>query len=205
MLIKIKRQDALNNYQAFPVHGYDYDKDEEKFFYPKVFKSYILTLPSKSFKVHAKVLGAELNKLTMALHADALIFLGDTKTPWLHQTSENKPIKEAQEYLIDKKVGKRFNGALKVNTFELPTFIKHLAWLTRYNAALPYFYFTDQMQNIIGNICQYGNLHLDTLNEQANKVFNSYVGGSKFKYGDNNSCYNWFSRTSAISGRQSNL
>jgi hypothetical protein len=161
-----------------------------------------LTLPSKSFKGHVKTLGIELTKLTEAFHSKILIFLGDTETPWLYQDNEYKPVKEAQEYLTDNKVGKRFNGALEVDTAELPIFTKHLAWLTRCNAALPYFHFTDQRQNIVGSICKYGNLHLDTLNEQADKTLKSFVVKSKLEFGDKNSCNNWFGKSSAISGRQ---
>jgi len=202
MLTKIRRQNCLDKYQTFPLRSYDDRKHEEEFFYPQVLKNYILTLPSKSFKGHISTLGVELTRLTKALHGDTLIFLGDTKTPWLYQNNDYKPVKEAQEYLADKKIGKRFNGALQVDTAELPTFIKHLAWLTRCNAALPYFHFIDKRQNVVGSICKYGNLHLDTLNEQADKILQSFVDSSKFEYGDKNSCYNWFGKTSAISGRQ---
>lgn len=202
MLTKIRRQDCLEKYQTFPLRSYDVDADEETFFYPKVFKSYILTLPSKSFKGHVAALGKEVTKLVKALHTDTLVFLGDTETPWLYQQNDYKPAKEAQEYLMDKKVGKRFDGALQMDTSEMPTFIKHLAWLTRCNAALPYFHFTDPVQNIMGSICKYGNLHLDTLNEHADNILQSFVNSSKFEFGDRNSCYNWFGKTSAISGRQ---
>jgi hypothetical protein len=202
MLTKIRRHDCLDQYQTFPLRGYDYDNDEETFFYPKVFKSYILALPSKSFRGHVNALGLELTKLATALQFEALLFLGDTEIPWLYQNNDYKPVKEAQEYLTGRKVGKRFNGALQVETSELPTFIKHLAWLTRCNAALPYFHFIDKGQNIVGSICKYGNLHLDTLNEQVDKTFRQLVDSSKFDYGDKNSCYNRFSKTSAISGRR---
>ena len=202
MLTKIRRQNCLDQYHTFPLRSYNFDKDEEEFFYPKVFKGYILTLPSKSFKGHVKTLGKELAKLTKAFQSDTFIFLGDTETPWLYQTNDYKPVKEAQEYLLDKKIGKRFNGALQVDTAELPTFIKHLAWLTRCNASLPYFYFIGEGQNTVGSICKYGNLHLDTMNERADKTLKLFMDNSKFEYGDKNSCYNWYSKTSAISGRQ---
>lgn len=202
MLTKIKRQNCLGQYRIFPLQIYNLDKDEEEFYYPDVFKSYILTLPSKSFKGHVKTLGIELTKLTKAFNADTLIFLGDTETPWLYQDNEHKPVKEAQEYLTANKVGKRFNGALQVDTTELQTFTKHVAWLTRCNAALPYFHFTDQRQNVVGSICKYGNLHLNTLDEQADKILKSFVNRSKFKFGDKNSCNNRFGKSSAISGRQ---
>ena len=202
MLTKIKRQDCLDQYQTFPLRSYNYDEDEEEFFYPKVYKSYILTLPSKSFNGHVNALGKELARLTKAFHIDALVFLGDTETPWLYQDNEYKPVKEAQEYLIAKKIGKRFNGALRVDTSELPTFTKHLSWLIRCNAALPYFHFIDEQQRVVGSICQYGNLHLDTLNEQVDKTLKLFVENSQLEYGDKNSCNNWFGKTGAISGRQ---
>jgi hypothetical protein len=202
MLTKIKRQHCLDQYTTFPLRSYDYDKDEEDFYYPPVYKSYILTLPSRTFKGHVKALGTELTKLTKAFQSDTLIFLGDTDTPWLYQDNDYKPVKQAQDYLTTNNVGKRFNGALQVGTSELPTFTKHLAWLTRCNAALPYFHFTDAGQNIVGNICKYGNLHLDMLNEQADKAFKSFLKSSNFNPGDQNSCYNWFGNKSAIPGRK---
>lgn len=202
MLIKINRQDCLNKYPSFPLRSYNYDKDEEVFFYPKVFKSYILTLASKSFKGHITQLGTGLLKLIKQLDYDNLIFMGDTELAWLHQDNDHKPAKEAQQYLADNKIGKRFNGALQVNGPELLTFVKHLSWLTRCNASLPYFHFTDKGQNIIGNICKYGNLHLDTLNKATDKLIRAFVDESKFIYLDSNNCFNQFGKTSAIVGRR---
>ncbi|MGB8192289.1 MAG: hypothetical protein WCF67_10240 [Chitinophagaceae bacterium] len=202
MLLKIKRQDCLNKYPIFPLRSYDLEKDEDVSFYPKVFKSYILTLSSKSIKAHIKALGIELTGLTKAFNADVLIFLGDTETPWLHQQNEYKPVQEAQQYLVANKIGKRFNGALQADTAELPVFIKHLAWLIRCNASLPYFYFTDPGNKILVTICQYGNLHLDTLNAEADKMIKAFMHSSKLQYGNNSSCYNQFGKTGAISGRQ---
>lgn len=202
MLIKITRQDCLKKYPSFPLRSYNYDKDEEVFLYPKVFKSYILTLTSKSFKGHITQLGIGLLKLTKQLGHDNLIFLGDTELAWLHQDNDYKPAKEAQQYLVENKIGNRFNGALQVEHSELVTFVKHLSWLTRCNASLPYFHFTDKGQNIIGNICKYGNLHLDTLNETTDKLLRAFVDESKFIYLEGNNCFNQFGKTSAIAGRR---
>ncbi len=184
------------------MRSYNYDKDEEVFLYPKVFKSYILTLTSKSFKGHITQLGIGLLKLTKQLGHDNLIFLGDTELAWLHQDNDYKPAKEAQQYLVENKIGNRFNGALQVEHSELVTFVKHLSWLTRCNASLPYFHFTDKGQNIIGNICKYGNLHLDTLNETTDKLLRAFVDESKFIYLEGNNCFNQFGKTSAIAGRR---
>jgi hypothetical protein len=205
MLSKINRQDCLKKYPSFPLRMYDYDKDEEASFYPKVFKSYILTLTSKSFKGHIKQLGTELFKLTKQLGYDNLIFLGDTELAWLHQDNEYKSAKEAQQYLVDNKIGKRFNGALQIDNSELISFVKHLSWLTRCNASLPYVHFTDRGQNIIGNICQYGNLHLGTLNEATDKLIRAFVDESRFTHLEGNSCFNQFGKVSAIDGRSINV
>jgi hypothetical protein len=202
MVKKIKRQDCLDEYQVSPRRIYNYKEDKEQFFYPKVLNSYILTLPSKSFKGHAKALGIELTKLTRAFHIDTLIFLGDSETPWLYQLNNYKPAREAQEYLRERRVGKRFNGGLQIDTAELPTFIKHLTWLSRCNGSLPDFYFTDKPQSMVGSICKYGNLHLDTINEQAENLLIAFLKDSKFEYGNQRSCYNRFKKSRVISHRQ---
>jgi hypothetical protein len=202
MLIKINRQDCLNKYTVFPLRSYNYDKDEEEFYYPKVFKSYILTLSSKTFKGHIKQLGTELLKLTKQLGFDFLIFLGDTDLAWLHQDNDYEPAKKAQQYLIDNNIEKQFNGAIQVVNAELVTFIKHLCWLTRCNASLPYINFSDKGQNFIGGICQHGNLHIETLNEATDIALKFFVDNSQFKYLDGPYCYNQFDNTSAIPGRR---
>lgn len=202
MLTKINRQDCINHYQVFPLRSYNYNIDEEELFFPEIFRNYILTLPSKSFRGHVRMLGIELTRLIKKFPVDSLIFLGDTETPWLYQHNDFRPVNEALQYLTDNKIGKRFNGALKVNTAELPEFIKHLAWLAHCNAALPDFHFTDHGQNILGHICRYGNLHLDSLNEQTDIGLNSFITNSRFAYGDSTNCYNWSGKTSSIRGRQ---
>jgi hypothetical protein len=202
MLIKINRQDCLIKFPSFPLRSYDDDKDEEIFHYPKIFKSYILTLTSKSFMGHIKQLGTELLKLTEQLGYDSLTFLGDTEFAWLHQDNDYKPAKEAQQYLVNNKIGKRFNGALQVDNSELDQFIKHISWLTRCNASLPYFHFTDKGQNIIGNICKYGNLHIATLNKTTDNLMRAFVDKSKLNYLAGNNCFTQFGKTSAIAGRR---
>jgi hypothetical protein len=203
MLKKVSRKDCLSKYKSFPIRNYDEDQDEEIYFFPKVINSYVLTLPSKSFKGHITALGVELANLSSALEADSLIFLGDSETPWLYQNSDYKPVKQAQEYLADRKVSRRFNGALEVDTVELPIFIKHLAWLIRCNAALPYIHFTNKTEDFIASICQYGNLHLSTLKNEGDKILSAFIDRSKFEYGDTNSCRNSFGKTDAIPGRKS--
>ena len=202
MLIKISRQNCLHEYPVFPTRDYDPVKDEEVYFYPTVHKHYILTLSSKSFKGHVKQLALQVLKLTTELGSDKLAFLGDTGLPWLSQDNDYKPAKEAQQYLLENKVGKRFNGALEVDRSELINFIKHLSWLTRCNASLPYIYFTDPGQNFLGHFCKYGNLHISTLNEKTDDLLKIIIDKANLQYLGDRDCYNAFGKTSAIAGRR---
>ncbi len=201
MLIKIKRQDCLLKYPKFPVREYDYRKEEEEYFYPKVFKSYVFTLDSKSLKGHTKLLGEELNNLTKELGFENLIFLGDNKNYWLTKLSlerkDYKLLENALQYLIDNNVGKRFNGALEVENAKLSTFIKHLFCLIRCDASLPYFHFMDEEQNFVGSICQYGNFHFDTLNQKTDDRLKKTLAKSKFVNAGDKKCHSPFSKTSA--------
>ncbi|MDQ3682221.1 MAG: hypothetical protein M3352_04000 [Bacteroidota bacterium] len=182
MLTKIKRQDSINKYPKLPLREYNSKEEQYDSFYPSTFTGYVLTLPSKSFKGHIKLLGKEITNLTTLLGFDKLIFLGDLNTPWLYRDHNFKQAKEGLQYLERNKVGKKFNGALQVDSLELATFIKHLAWLIRTNVVLPYVHFIDPEQNIIGTICQYGNLHIYSVNKKAGKHLKELISKSKFEY-----------------------
>lgn len=209
MLIKINRQDCLYKFPSFPVREYDYINEEEKFFYPKPYKSYILTLDTKSLKGHTKLLAAELTRLTKGLGFENLIFIGDDKNYWLTKLSlernDYKLLKGALQYLQDNKIGKRFNGALDVANFELTEFIKHFFCLVRCDASLPYFHFMDTGQNFVGSICQYGNLHLDALNKKTDNRFNKELAKTKFQIVEDGKCFPSFSKSSMITVRQTNM
>ncbi len=205
MLKKIKRQDCLDKYSKFPLRWYNDIKEEDEYYYPKVYYSYILTLPSKSISQKIKLLGIELTNLTDVLGFTNLIFLGDNNTAWRYQESDYKPVRKALQFLVENKIGKKFNGAFQVDKKNLRTFITHLSWLSRCNAALPYFYFTDTGQNIIGTICQYGNLHIDTVNKKTDVFFKDLIAKSQFEFLIDKMCYDQFSKTKGIKGRQIKL
>ncbi|NEU77407.1 hypothetical protein PI95_034325 [Hassallia byssoidea VB512170] len=205
MLIKINRQEAISKYPKLPLRAYNSEKEDYDFFYPETFTGYVLTLPSKSFKGHIKLLGKEIADLTTHLGFNKLIFLGDLTIPWLYLDHNFKQAKEALQFLADNKIGRRFTGALQVDTDQLPTFVKHLSWLVRTNAILPYVHFIDPGQNVIGTICQYGNLHIYTVNKKANKLLEKLIDQSKFECLTELTCDNKFSKISAIKGRQLNV
>ena len=202
MLIKIDRQEAIDKFPNLPLRHYNQKEDEDVFNYPKVFANYVLTLPSKSYKGHIKLLGTQLVSLANNFGCDNFIFLGDEDIAWLRRLNTYDNFQEALQYLIDNKIGKRFNGALQVYTTEIPTFIKHLAWLVRTNGILPYVHFIDPAQTIIGSICQYGNLHISTKNKTIDKKFKNVIAKSSFIYLTDENCYNKFSKSGAIKDRK---
>jgi hypothetical protein len=202
MVTKINRKDCITHFPKFPLRGYDYVNEEDVISYPKVYKSYILTFSSKTFKGHIRQLGDQLGKLIECLEFASLIFLGDTELSWLNQDNDYKPVKTAQEYLTNHKIGKRFNGGLKIDRNEIPIFIMHLGWLVRCNASLPYFHFLDEKQSILGNVCKYGNVHINSLSKSGNEQLITALEKSSFKYLDSNTCYNQFGSTSRIPGRR---
>lgn len=201
MLIKIDRQEAIDKFPNLPLRHYNRKEDEDVFNYPKVFANYILTLPSKSYKGHVKLIGPELVNLTKGLGSDYLIFLGDENVVWLKRLNTHEAFQESLQYLVENKIGKRFNGALQVDITQLPVFIKHLTWLVRTNGILPYVHFIDPGQNVVGNICQYGNLHISIKTKKADKVFKALITKSKFEFLNDINCTNKFSQSSRIKGK----
>lgn len=157
-----------------------------------------MTLPSKSYRGHQKLLGTQICLLTNQLGHDNLIFLGDINIAWLRRLNTYKTFQKGLQYLVDHKIGKRFNGALQVNIDELPTFIKHLSWLVRTNGIVQYVHFTDPGQNILGKICQYGNLHISTKTKKVDKHFKDIVTKSQFTYLTGTNCINKFSEQNII-------
>jgi hypothetical protein len=198
MIKKIKRSVFLAEHSNFPQANYN--KDE--YIFPDCVGGYVLSFESKSAKGHAKTLSLEIVKLILSLGVTDLVFLGDTKTPWLYQENDYKPVREALEYLKNNNIGSRFNGALQLDNSSIQIFIKHLFWLSRCNAALPYFHFSDLEMNIIGTICKYGNLHFYTLNESIDSTFNNAIEKTKFEIMGERSCGNQFSKSSKINHRQ---
>jgi hypothetical protein len=201
MLIKIDRQEAINNYPILPLRQYDRKKDEEVFKSPKVFANYVLTLPSKSYRGHQKLLSTQITLLAKNLGYDHLIFLGGNDIAWLRRLDTYDNFQKELQYLADNKIGKRFNGALQVDTDELPTFVKNLSWLVRTNGIVQYVHFTDPGQNIVGDICQYGNLHISTKNNTADRKLKAIVSESQFEYLTDTNCHNKFSKSGAIKDR----
>lgn len=186
--VKLKREECLSLYPKFPVADYL----REQFDFPYIFKSYFLSIAPKPRTKYIKALSFALSNLVQELGYDYLVFLGDGKTPWLYRYEGNrgksKLIDDALDYFGNKKIGMRFDGALRLDVSEVKEFIEHLYWLTSSNAALPIFHFMDGGQNILCNICQYGTLHFNTLNSETDNRFNKIIGQDKLPFLLNDQC-----------------
>lgn len=197
MIKKISRERCYGMYPKFPSTF----AVSDQFTYPDLFKSYTLTVESKSAKGHAKNIAVALQQLAVSMNITSFIFLGDTGVAWLSQENDYGPVKEAMQFLEAEKIGKKFNGGLQVKTEDLIGFIPHLFWLVRCNAALPIFYFMNEEQTVLGNFCQYGNIHFSTLNKSADKLFHKHLAQSGLKIFTDTYCYESFSKTRKITGR----
>jgi hypothetical protein len=185
MLTKIKRQDCLVKFSKFPQREYNKSKDEDVFLYPKIHSLYWLKLESKSSRGLTKILATEITILFQKLNIDKLIFLGDTKYPWISKLSavrvDYKPLTNALTYLTENKIGRRFNGAIEANISNLFVFIQHFYIITRCDASFAYFHFMDKEQNLIGYIHYNGELRIDTLNKKSNDLFLKTLRTTKFQ------------------------
>jgi hypothetical protein len=168
MFTKVPRWVFLKQYRNFVTA----DSYHNKYFYPDTYDNYILYAEAKSTVGLCNKVSAGLTDLARALGYDSLNFLGDNSIPWLFREHDYKPVDLALKHLANNKVGKKFNGAIKVNIAHLPEFTKHLFWLVRCNGVVFYPHFSDPGFNIMGSICNYGNFHFSTLNKATDIAFN---------------------------------
>jgi len=201
MIKKISRERCYGMYQKFPSTF----AVSDQFTYPDLYKSYILTVESRSAKGHAKNIAAALEKLAENMRIPSLVFLGDTGVPWLSQQNSYSPVKEAMQFLEAEKIGRQFNGGLQIKTENLHSFIPHLFWLVRCNAALPIFYFMNEEQTVLANFCQYGNIHFSVLAKKADALFNKALAQSGLQIFEGTYCYESFSKAGKVAGRGLNV
>lgn len=197
MMQKIPRKQCLLQYPKLPW-SIPY---REKYYYPKVHKQYVLTLPSKSAKGHAKNIADALQVLLKNMGYSKLIFMGDSTIPWLYRQSGYEPANDGINYLVQNKVSKTFNGGLAVDVNELGSFVKQLFWLVRTNTILPQVYGLDEGQHIVVNICKYGNIHFDTLDEEGDEMFDKHLPATGLHLLDAPNCYEPFGKGGQIAGR----
>jgi hypothetical protein len=172
MLKKINRKTFLEQYPEFIQHN----PYRDTYIAPETFDSYILYVESGNTAGLCNKLSKELTTLLQLLNYENFSFLGDSTTPWLFREHDYKPVKRGLDYLKENRISKSFNGAIRVNLEEMQQFMKHLFWLVRCNGIIIYAHFSDPGFNIMASICQYGNIHFSTLNEETDLAFNEALG-----------------------------
>jgi hypothetical protein len=164
-----------------------------------------MSVNSKSAKGHAKLLATQWVSLFKKMGYANLYFIGQTNIPWLYRTDHDyKYVVDALVYLHDNGISKTFNGAIKININELYEFAIHLYWLVRCNGILDYVDFINGDDNLMGNICKYGSLHLSTLNKITDDSLNEVLAFTDFKL-LSEQCADPFSVTSRIPHRISTV
>lgn len=131
-------------------------------------------LAYKDIAVYAMELGKTLEQLSQDLQSD-IIFMLDYSVPWLSQDNDYNPVVDAVKYLKEFGVAEDYVGAFKLNGDELAKLTTNLFWLFRCNASLPYCWFTTDQHPFVGNICQYGNIHLHTYSQEIKEVIESFA------------------------------
>jgi hypothetical protein len=197
----IGRIDYLICRQEYPCFP-SVDNQKGIFLFPKVYQTRILTISSKSAKAHAQNLSKELDRLLNLIGIENILFLGEYRSAWRYHDNPYPPVQDALGYLVQNKVTKKFDGALDVSKNEWSSFFKHLFWLVRCNAALPTIYFVDNQQTMLGSMCQYGNLHLSTLNAEAGNRFLQAIDKTSFIELIGQKCFPSFSKSIKIANRQ---
>jgi hypothetical protein len=184
MLKKISRRKFLKDHPYFPqANNY-----HNKFTYPDVYENYILYTEARSIPDLCRKVSKELAKLLSVLKLKNIAFQGDSSIPWLYANHQYKPVQQAYQYLLDNNVSPDFNGALQTDDASLATFSSHLFWLVRCNGVLSIPHFTDDDYNIVGYICQYGNIHWSNLNKETDDLFNDALVKTKLKMTDDSIC-----------------
>jgi len=202
MLNLIDREKCLKKYKQFPVTWWNEKTEELDSFYPETYGGFVLTIPAQSFRGLTGKIGNELSNLAQILNTDSLIFLRAYDKPWRFQKSDYGPAIKALKYLKDNGVKSGFNGAIEVKKTELVNFGIHLAWMVRSVAALTEINFIDPHQNILASLCQYGNLHLYTMNKKTHLMLEKFVQKSNFEYLSENVCQERFRLISSSSNKQ---
>lgn len=179
---KRSRNAVYEAFPGFPAYSYDEDSDTDLIAYPPVLRTEILEPRGMASREHAFAqMARALTALASLVSTDGFVFMGDSPRAWRYQRNDYPHVKRADEFLAAKRVGRKFTGGLSIGTTELEEWLPHLLWIVTCNAALPTIYFFDAGQQILGYFCQYGNLHLDLLNDASAKAFKQFANDGSFR------------------------
>ena len=162
----------------------------------------IYSAPNSDIDTYELNLANSINKLSAGLKWDSVIVILDYSTPWLSQENDYKPADNALKYLKSLGVDKDFVGGFKISGVQLTEFFQHLFWITRCNASLPYCYFSGVNNRFVATICKYGNVHFDFYSDDEKNEFKKVAEQIGLVRHTDNNCYENFSDTGEIKGRQ---
>lgn len=160
----------------------------------------IYNFPAAPINSYVKNLSEGIVTLATELKWGSVIFLLDFAIPWFYQNNDYPPVKNALAYLKKIGVDDEFTGGFKADGHDLAELVKNLFWLIRCNAALPYCWFSGINKDFVGDICKYGNIHFRVYADRQKTEIQDKAG--KMNLIEIDECYENFSETGAIEGRQ---
>lgn len=164
--------------------------------------SLVYGLPMCKIDTYVDNLSESIMKLSEELKLQSVFFLLDYSTPWLYQNNDFKPVKKALEYLRNIGITDSFCGGIKASGQEIKELTKNLFWILRCNASLPDCYFSGIDKDFIGDICKHGNIHFHCYSKKEKLKIKKTVLKIGMRKIENGKCYELFSKSSAIKGRQ---
>lgn len=180
----------------------DYNRMKDNVQVSSIKESYagtlVYNLPFAQIDDYARNLAESIETLAEKSAWQEVIFLLVYPIPWLKQQNDYKPVKSALDYLKSVGVTNDFTGGFKANGNELKELVKHLFWIFRCNAALPYGFFSGIDKDFAGSICKYGNIHFHFYSEtEMFEIRNNCLDLGMIQI---ERCFENFSETGAIKG-----
>jgi hypothetical protein len=162
----------------------------------------IYKLPFSDLDTYLESLSDGILKLSEKLNWQSVVFLLDYSTPWLYQDNDYKPARKALDYLKEIGTGEAFSGGFKANGQELKELTKNLFWIIRCNAALPDCFFSGVGTDFAADICKYGNIHFHLYSSEEKLGIEKAAKEIGMIEITDGQCFENFTETSAIQGRQ---
>ena len=180
MLKKITRDICLIKYRTFPLSAFDDKVDKDYHYFPANFSFYWL----KSNENTKKNIIKECLNLFEKLNIEKLIFFGEFNKPWISKftasRTDYKQLTKALDYFKSSKIGKNFNGGVKVEKKYFSEFLRHFYILTRCDSGFFDFNFTDEKEDFMFYLHYSGELRVFCLNEKSNTIFLKSVVDTNF-------------------------
>lgn len=190
--------DEVNNY----INEICDFKEINSDFDGKFVESIIFNYNLNNIEDYLRIFPEKFKLLLSSVGIDSVYFLFYFNWNWFAQNNDYMPVKYALNELEQITETDEYNGAFLVDLNSIEDFTKIVFWLNRCNASLPDIIFISEDKCFSGNICKYGNIHIDFYsNEVRNQILERAV---KLGFEIVNQELEMFSKNGAIEGRQIN-